>query len=99
MIQPQEATEKGLGKLDTSWEWVSFSLYSSFDGFLFGHFQYQEYNFFFLITTPSFVGRFLWLNGYIVIILTPKVECKLKVKGISIFFSSVNLSAGKKITL
>lgn len=47
MIQPQEATEKGRGKLDTSWEWVSFSSDSSFDGFLFGHFQYQGYDFLF----------------------------------------------------
>ena len=64
MIQPQEATEKGRGKLDTSWEWVSFSSDSSFDGFLFGHFQYQGYNFFFfkLQLLPLWGASFDWMD-------------------------------------
>lgn len=57
MIQPQEATEKAWGWIPPENEFL-FSYIPALR-FLFGHFQYQEYNFFFLITTPSFVGRFL----------------------------------------
>lgn len=61
MIQPQEATERP-GEVGYLLRMSFFSSDSSFDGFLFGHFQYQEYNFF-LITTPSFVGSFLdWMD-------------------------------------